>query len=83
MFNMDSRLAIVKSVVDSADSVIESANSTADSASKPLKIGLWVRALRLELGRVMCHDLYLAIDHPGCCVSLKPMHEARDGGQGR
>ena len=67
MFDMDSLPAIVKSVVESADSVIESANSTADSASNPFENRPVGTALRLEL----CLDLYLAIDHPGCCVSLK------------
>ena len=29
-----------------------------------------------------CYCSTLAIDHAVCCVSGKPMHEARDGGQG-
>ena len=31
----------------------------------------------------MLLELGLAIDHDVNCVSLRPMHEARDGGQGR
>ena len=46
MFDMDSQPAIVKSVVESADSGIESDDSTADSAANLLRIGLWVRAFR-------------------------------------
>ena len=46
IFDMESRPTIVKSVVESADSGIESADSTADSTTNPLRIGLWVRALR-------------------------------------
>ena len=45
MFDMESRLTIVKLVVESADSGIESADSTAESAIIPLKIGLWVIGL--------------------------------------
>ena len=44
IFDMESRLTIVKSLVGSPDSEIESADSTADSAANPLRIGLWVRA---------------------------------------
>ena len=40
MFDMDSRLTIVKSVIESADSGIKSADSTVDSASNLLRIGL-------------------------------------------
>ena len=47
MFDMESWPTIVKSVVESADSGIESGNSTTDSATNPLRIGLWVRALRI------------------------------------
>ena len=43
---MESRPTIVKSVVESADSGIELADSTADSATNPLRIGLWVLALK-------------------------------------
>ena len=47
MFNMSSRLPITESVVESAGSVVESADSTADSTADPVKIGVWVRALRM------------------------------------
>ena len=49
MFDMDSRLTIVKSVVETADSAVESADSTTDFAADPVKIGLWVRAFRVAL----------------------------------
>ena len=48
MFDIDSGPTIIKSVVESADSGIESADSTTDYAQNPLKIGLWVRAFRME-----------------------------------
>ena len=47
MFDMESRPTIVKSVVESADSGIESDDSTADSATNPMRIGLWVGALKV------------------------------------
>ena len=37
-------------MLESDDSGIESADSTADSASNPLRISLWVWALRIEIG---------------------------------
>ena len=46
MFDMESWQTIVRLMVESADSWIESADSTIDSAIIPLKIGLWVWALR-------------------------------------
>ena len=46
MFNKESRPTITELVVESADSIAESADSTADSAANPLKIGLWVLALK-------------------------------------
>ena len=48
MFDMESWATIVKSPVELAYSGIESADSTADSAIIPLKIGLWVWALRAK-----------------------------------
>ena len=50
MFDMESRPTIVKSVVELADPGIESADSTAVSAIIPLKIGLWVWALKVSSG---------------------------------
>ena len=48
MFNRKSRPTITESVVELAQSGIESADfDTADSAANPLKIGLWVQALRV------------------------------------
>ena len=49
MFDMDSRPTIVKSVEKSADSGIEWADSTDVSPSNPLRIGLWVRALKVDI----------------------------------
>ena len=49
MFDIESRPTIVKSVVELADYGIKSADSTADSAANPLRIGLWVRALSLQI----------------------------------
>ena len=47
MFDKESRLTFVKSVVESADSGIESAHSASVSTANPLKIGLWVPAFIL------------------------------------
>ena len=57
MFNTGSRPTITKSVVESADSGIESANSTADSAANPLKIGLWVWALKVKIAELDLADV--------------------------
>ena len=46
MFDRARRPTITESVVESAVSAVESADSTADSSEDPVKIGLWVRALR-------------------------------------
>ena len=48
MFNTGSRMTITKSMVELADSGIELADSITYSVAKPLKIGLWIRAFRLE-----------------------------------
>ena len=53
MFNMESWSTITESAVELADSNPESADSTTDSAANPLKIGLWVWALRQQKATVI------------------------------
>ena len=48
MFDRESRPTVTESVVVSADSAVELADSITDSAKNPLKIGLWVRALKSD-----------------------------------
>ena len=61
MFDMESRPTIVKSVVESADSGIESADFTTDSATNPLRIGMWVQALKVISGEFLQNDNQLCI----------------------
>ena len=70
MFNRESRPIIPELVVESADSVVESADSEADFAADPIKIGLWVRALK-DFTSIKCID---CSQHP-----LRRNHQVRSG----
>ena len=48
MFDRESRPTITESVVESADATVELADPTTDSAADPVKLGLWLRALRID-----------------------------------
>ena len=84
MFDWDSRPTITELMVESADSGLELSDSTVDSAANPLKIGLWVRALRpYDIIRVSTLTFW-AVSHQGrhplfsclnqkCCQSSGPM----------
>ena len=47
IFNIGSRLTVIESVVQSADSGLESADYNTDSNANPAKVSMWVWAFKM------------------------------------